>query len=93
MRLCRVIGPVVSTVKHPDYLGTTLLSVMPIDERGSDAGRSFLAVDRVQAGEGDRVLVLTEGNGVRQIMGGTPPIRLVIVGIVDAIQTAEAAAP
>ena len=93
MRLCRVIGPVVSTVKHPDYLGTTLLSVMPIDERGSDAGRSFLAVDRVQAGEGDRVLVLTEGNGVRQIMGGTPPIRSVIVGIVDAIQTAEAAAP
>lgn len=93
MRLCRVVGPVVSTVKHPAYLGTTLLSVMPIDELGRDAGRSFLAVDRVQAGEGDRVLVLTEGNGVRQLLGGTPPIRSVIVGIVDAIQTEPGAAP
>jgi ethanolamine utilization protein EutN len=92
MRLCRVIGPVVSTVKHPDYAGTTLLSVMPIDERGGDAGRSFLAIDHVQAGEGDRVLVLTEGNGVRQILGGKPPIRSIIVGIVDEIQT-EPVAP
>jgi ethanolamine utilization protein EutN len=92
VKLCRVIGPVVSTAKHPAYVGTTLLSVMPIDELGRDTGRSFLAVDRVQAGEGDRVLVLTEGNGVRQLLGGTPPIRSVIVGIVDAIQTAEGAA-
>ncbi len=88
MRLCRVIGPVVSTVKHPDYAGRTLLSVQPIDERSEAFGRSFLAIDRVQAGPGDRVLVLSEGNGVRQILGAAspPPIRSVIVGIVDAIE-------
>jgi ethanolamine utilization protein EutN len=85
MRLCRVVGPVVSTVKHASYRGHKLLSVQPIDETGQDSGRSFLAVDTVQAGEQDRVLVLTEGNGVRQILGGTPPIRSVIVGIVDAV--------
>ena len=93
MRLCRVIGPVVSTVKHPAYVGATLLAVRPIDELGAPAGRSFLAIDRVQAGPGDRVLVLTEGTGVRQILAtdsrpptSPPPIRSLIVGIVDALQ-------
>ncbi len=87
MRLCRVIGPVVNTVKHPAYDGRTLLAVQPVDEAGRDTGRSFLAVDASQAGEGDRVLVLTEGNGVRQILKTKepPPIRSLIVGIVDHV--------
>lgn len=85
MKICRVVGPVVSTAKHPAYQGHKLLAVQPLDESGRDSGRSFLAVDTVQAGESDRVLVLTEGNGVRQILGGTPPIRSVIVGIVDQV--------
>lgn len=87
MRLCRVLGPVVATVKHASYAGRTLLAVQPLDEAGADAGRSFLAVDHAQAGVGDRVLVLTEGNGVRQILAekAPPPIRSLIVGIVDRL--------
>lgn len=87
MRLCRVIGNVVATVKHPVYQGQRLLIVQPVDEAGADIGTSFLAVDRVQAGPGDTVLVLGEGNGVRQIlqMGDAVPIRSLIVGIVDRI--------
>jgi ethanolamine utilization protein EutN len=67
--------------------------VQPLDERGGDAGASFVAVDHVQAGIGDRVVVLTEGNGVRQILkaGDIVPIRSIIVGIVDAVDTADAA--
>ena len=82
MKLCRVIGNVVSTVKHPTYEGQRLLVVQP--EHG---GASFLAVDSVQAGPGDRVLVMAEGNGVRQIlqMGSQVPIRSLIVGIVDEV--------
>ena len=89
MRLCRVKGPVVATVKHPAYVGRTLLAVQPIDEAGREVGRSFLAIDHVQAGAGDCVLVLSEGNGVRQILGlsSPPPIRSLIVGIVDQIST------
>lgn len=85
MKLCRVIGNVVSTVKHPSYEGQRLLVVQP--EHG---GASFLAVDRVQAGPGDRVLVMAEGNGVRQIlqMGSQVPIRSLIVGIVDEVDQA-----
>ena len=87
MRLCRVIGNVVSTVKHPAYSGQILLIVQPIGEDGVDIGTSFLAIDRVQAGPGDRVVVLTEGNGVRQIlqMGDILPIRSLVVGIVDRV--------
>lgn len=88
MRLCRVLGNVTATVKHPAYRGQTLLVVQPIDETGRDTGASFLAVDHAQAGPGDRVLVMAEGNGVRQIlqMGSQVPIRSLIVGVVDQVQ-------
>ncbi len=87
MRLCRVIGNVVTTVKHPAYSGQILLIVQPIGEDGADIGSSFLAIDRVQAGPGDRVVVLTEGTGVRQIMqmGDILPIRSLVVGVVDRV--------
>jgi len=88
MKLCRTIGNVVSTVKHPSYRGETLLIVQPIDGSGRDVGVSFLAIDRVQAGPGDRVLVMSEGNGVRQLMGKGDilPIRSLVVGIVDEVE-------
>jgi microcompartment protein CcmK/EutM len=77
-----------ATVKHPAFAGRTLLVVQPLDERGADVGPSFVAVDRAQAGAGDKVLVLTEGTGVRQILkaGDLVPIRSVIVGVVDHVE-------
>jgi ethanolamine utilization protein EutN len=76
-------------VKHPAYAGRSLFVVQPIDEKGADTGASFVAVDSVQAGVGDKVIVLTEGNGVRQILkaGDIVPIRSIIVGVVDAVDT------
>jgi ethanolamine utilization protein EutN len=81
-----------AAVKHPAFAGRTLLVVQPLDEHGKDAGSSFVAIDSVQAGVGDRVIVLTEGNGVRQIlkMGDQVPIRSIIVGIVDQVEVAPA---
>ncbi len=88
MKCCRVIGPMWAAVKHPAYAGRTLFVVQPLDEQGVPAGASFVAIDNVQAGVGDKVLVLTEGNGVRQIlkMGDVVPIRSMIVGIVDHVE-------
>jgi microcompartment protein CcmK/EutM len=90
VKCCRVVGPLWAAVKHPAFTGRTLFVVQPLDERGADAGTSFVAIDHAQAGVGDRVLVLTEGNGVRQILkqGDQVPIRSIIVGIVDAVETA-----
>jgi ethanolamine utilization protein EutN len=80
-----------AAAKHPAFAGRPLFVVQPLDEQGADAGPSFVAVDHVQAGIGDRVVVLTEGNGVRQILkaGDIVPIRSIIVGIVDAVDTVD----
>jgi microcompartment protein CcmK/EutM len=88
MRQCRVVGPMWAAVKHPAFAGRPLFVVQPLDEQGKDTGTSFVAIDTVQAGIGDKVIVLTEGNGVRQIlkMGDTVPIRSMIVGIVDHVE-------
>jgi ethanolamine utilization protein EutN len=90
MRCCRVVGPMWAAVKHPAYAGRPLFVVQPVDEAGKNMGNSFVAIDHVQAGVGDTVIVLTEGNGVRQIlqMGDIVPIRSMIVGIVDHVETA-----
>ena len=87
MTLCRVEGSVVATVHHPSFDGRKLLIVQPLDERRAAVGDSFLAVDMVQAGAGDIVVVNREGNGNRQLlkMGAQVPIRSLIVGIVDAV--------
>ncbi len=89
MKHCRVVGPLWASVKHPAFAGHPLFVVQPLDETGADTGTSFVAIDHVQAGVGDKVIVLTEGNGVRQILnqGDKTPIRSIIVGIVDAVTT------
>ncbi len=92
MKICRVLGPVVSSHKHPAWVGLALLCVQPLDETGAEQGSAFLAVDKAQAGEGDVVLVLSEGSGVRQILGDPKaPIRSAIVGIVDAVHVPDEA--
>lgn len=90
MILGRVTGNVVSTAKHPAYIGHKLMLVQPIDEARQPCGKKFIAVDNAQAGEGDTVLVLREGNGVRQILAAAepPPILELIVAIVDLIEVA-----
>ena len=89
MRYCRVVGPLWAAAKHPAYAGRALFVVQPIDEHGANVGTTFVAIDHAQAGAGDKVIVLTEGNGVRQILGqpltAQVPIRSMIVGIVDEI--------
>ena len=84
------MGPLWATVKHPAFARQTLFVVQPLDEQGKDLGPTFVAIDRVQAGVGDKVIVLTEGTGVRQLlqMGDTVPIRSAIVGIVDQVDIA-----
>jgi ethanolamine utilization protein EutN len=84
VRFCQVLGNVTQTIHHPTYDGTTLLICQPLDEHQKHVGNSFLAVDHAQAGPGDRVLVLMEGNGIRQILGQKIlPIQSLVVAVVD----------
>ena len=87
MILAKIIGNVVSTVKEKGYDSRKILIVQPVDPSGKPKGPSFLAVDTVQAGMGDTVLVLEEGGSARMILEEpeTFTIKAVIAGIVDQI--------
>ncbi|MFP4206017.1 MAG: EutN/CcmL family microcompartment protein [Spirochaetaceae bacterium] len=86
MTLARVIGDVTSSVKHPILEGEKLLLLRAVSPQGAIGGASLLALDRAQAGPGDTVLVLDEGNSARQILGvPRAPMRTVVVGIVDEV--------
>jgi microcompartment protein CcmK/EutM len=88
MYIGRVSGTVVATIKNELYEGRKLLVVDRLDLAGRPTSKYDIAVDIVQAGVGDRVLVLDEGNSARQIVDREPDgaIRAVIVGIVDEVQ-------
>lgn len=91
MYIGRVIGTVVATIKHPAFHGHKLLLVERLDPSGRAEAAYDICVDVVQAGVGDRVLVLDEGNGARQILRReTAPVRAVVVGIVDDVHSADA---
>lgn len=94
MYIGRVSGTVVATIKNELYEGRKLLVVDKLGlESGQPTGKYDIAVDMVQAGVGDRVLVLDEGNSARQILDREPngAIRAVIVGIVDEVHVEESA--
>lgn len=86
MRIARVVGNVIATIKHPALVGSKLLLVDEENPAGGTRGRPILALDTVDAGEGDRVLVVDEGNAAAQILARPRgPVRTVIVGVIDEV--------
>jgi ethanolamine utilization protein EutN len=84
LKVARVVGTLVSTVKHEDHHGTKLLWVRPVDDNGRPTEGAFIAIDGAQAGIGDYVLVMEEGKGARQVMDcKSAPCEAIIVGVVD----------
>jgi microcompartment protein CcmK/EutM len=94
MTLARVVASVVATEKHPDYLGKKLLLVRPVSPDGEPKGKSMLAVDGVQAGIGDLVLVVDEGGSARWVVGDEKAltVRTAICGIVDRVDVEDGGA-
>jgi microcompartment protein CcmK/EutM len=91
MFLAQVVGKIAATVKHNDLRGKKLLLVRPLDLSLSPSGKPVIAVDSVDAGGGDVVLVSDEGNAASQILKmQRGPIRTVIVGVVDSVDMPEA---
>jgi ethanolamine utilization protein EutN len=86
MYIGKVIGTVVATIKISHLDRRKLLLVDQLDLQGQETGYYDIAVDVVQAGPGDTVLVIDEGNGARQVLGLDPgAVRAVIVGVVDEV--------
>lgn len=86
MRIARVIGSAVSTVKEPSLVGHKLLLMREADEHNQLTGPVFVAVDGAGAGSGELVLV-TEGSAARHGgITGDQPVDAFIVGILDSLE-------
>ena len=89
MIIGEVMGTVVSTVKHYKMEGRKLLLVQPLGLDGNAQGRRLLAIDSVDAGVGDRVLVVLEGRAAGMALGrSSGPVDAAIVGVVDRVELA-----
>jgi ethanolamine utilization protein EutN len=87
MTLGRIVGAIHSTINHKFYDGKKLLLVEKLSPDRKRLGSYVIAVDAIDAGAGETVIVLEEGNSARQIVNDTmAPIRSIIIGIVDEIQ-------
>lgn len=90
MLIGRVIGDVVATQKAPSHEGRKILVVQPLNLDGSDRGDVILALDAVDAGVGDRVLVVTEGFSAMTSVGRPQaPIDMAVVGVIDSVDVIE----
>jgi microcompartment protein CcmK/EutM len=87
--LAKVVGTVVATRKDARLVSSKLLVARPIDPHGNVDGGYLVAVDTVDAGVGETVL-LVSGSSARMASGLKDcPVDAAIIGIIDAIQVTE----
>ena len=86
MIIGRVVGEVVSTAKFRTYEGCKFLQVQPLDLERRSVGRPMTAIDLVDSGPGDEVLVCLEGQSAVDAIGiENNPVDAVILAVVDAV--------
>jgi microcompartment protein CcmK/EutM len=86
MLIAHVIGELISTHKHASHVGRKALIVQPLDLDGSKRGDPVIAFDAVDAGVGDRVLLVTEGFSAMTSVGRPQsPIDMAVVGVIDRV--------
>lgn len=86
MLLALVIGDVTASHKHASHEGQKLLLVQPLHLDGSKRGDAVIAVDAVDAGPGDKVLLVTEGFSAMTSVGRPEsPIDMAVIGFVDRV--------
>jgi microcompartment protein CcmK/EutM len=90
MIIGKVVGDIVATQKAPSHEGRKILVVQPLNLDGSEKGDVLLALDAVDAGVGDRVLVVTEGwSAMTSVERPHSPIDMAVVGVIDSVTIAE----
>ncbi|SPE43462.1 Ethanolamine utilization protein EutN/carboxysome structural protein Ccml [Candidatus Sulfopaludibacter sp. SbA3] len=87
MLIGQVIGELVATQKHRSHEGRKLLLVQPLNLDGSNRGDAVVALDAVDAGVGDKVLLTTEGFSAMTSVGRpNSPIDMAVIGFIDHVE-------
>jgi microcompartment protein CcmK/EutM len=87
MLIGKVTGNIAATIKHPIYKSQRLLNVAILTPEQKPTGEAVVAIDSVDAGIGDLVLITQEGRSAMAVVGHTDvPVRTVIVAIIDKIE-------
>jgi ethanolamine utilization protein EutN len=87
--LAKIVGTVVATRKDPRLVSNKLLVARPVDPRGKTDGNYLVAVDTVDAGVGETVLIVS-GSSARMASGLKDcPVDAAIIGIVDTVDVSE----
>jgi microcompartment protein CcmK/EutM len=87
--LAKIVGTVVATRKDPRLVSNKLLLARPVDPRGKAEGNYLVAVDTVDAGVGETVLVVS-GSSARMAAGMKDcPVDAAVIGIIDAIDVID----
>jgi ethanolamine utilization protein EutN len=87
--LGRVVGNVVATQKNEKLEGAKLLLVQPLDIDRTARGAPILAIDGMDAGIGDLILLTQDGRSAQLVLGkGTAAVDAAIIGVVDAVELA-----
>lgn len=94
MLIARVIGDLVATRKHESHEGRKILLVQPLNLDGTDYGDAVVALDSVDAGIGDRVLIGIEGFAAMTAVGRSQsPIDAAVLGVIDHVEILPDLAP
>ncbi|GAA3855060.1 EutN/CcmL family microcompartment protein [Tessaracoccus defluvii] len=86
MRIARVIGSAVSTIKADSLRGSKLLVVQDASVSDEPTGEPYVAVDAVGAGEGELVLIACGSAGRYTQWTADAPVDAVILAILDSLE-------
>jgi microcompartment protein CcmK/EutM len=89
MLLAKIVGTVVATRKDPRLVSNKLLLARPVDPKGKTEGNYLVAIDTVDAGIGETVLIVS-GSSARMAAGmKDTPVDAAVVGIIDSVDLSE----
>lgn len=85
MTACLVVGHAIATAAHPSLEGARLVLCQKTNEDGtSDGSPPTVAVDTLGAGMHQRVLVTTDGEAARDLLGDErSPVRNSVLALLD----------
>ena len=86
MLITKVVGSAVATIKNEELVGTKLLVVREANEKGETIGKPLVAIDTVNAGVGDLVLIASGSSARQTSITNNRPVDAVIMAVLDSLE-------